>query len=147
MLISSDGTYQNTAEAEGYSTLNGRKATDASVAGEKPDPFIDGDVSPSGPTFFQLKKGPLYIPQGFSPNNDGINDLFIISNAQGKVVSLDVYNRRGNRVYKSSQYKDDWDGRCTEGISLGQDLPVGTYYYIIVIDNADKYVGYITINR
>jgi gliding motility-associated-like protein len=147
MLLSSDGTYQNSATAEAYSVSNGSKATDASVSGLKPDPFVDGDITPSGPTFFQLKKGPMYIPEGFSPNGDGINDVFIVSNAQGKVINLEVFNRWGNRVYKSVSYKNDWDGKCTEGIYLGQDLPVGTYYYIIVIDNVDKRVGYITINR
>lgn len=146
-LNASEETYQNNAVAEGYSTLNGQKAVDASVAGLLPDPYVKGDVSPSGPTFFKLKRGPLFIPEGFSPNNDGINDVFIVSNSQGKTVSLEVYNRWGNRVYKSTTYKNDWDGRCTEGIYLGQDLPVGTYYYLVVIDNQDKYMGYITINR
>ncbi len=147
VLLATDGTYQNSAIAEGFSSVSGQKTTDASVAGEKPDPFVSGDVTPSGPTFFQLKKGPLYIPEGFSPNNDGINDLFIISNSQGKTIKLEIYNRWGNIVYKSSAYKNDWDGRCTVGIFLGEDLPVGTYYYIVVIDDTDKRVGYITINR
>ncbi|MGV3509875.1 MAG: Ig-like domain-containing protein [Sphingobacteriaceae bacterium] len=146
-LISTEGSFQNTAIAEGYSSTSDQKTTDASVAGDKPDPFTTGDVTPSGPTFFHLKKGPLYIPEGFSPNGDGINDLFIVSNSQGRIVNLDVYNRWGNRVYKSSAYENNWDGRCTEGVFIGQDLPVGTYYYIIVIDNTDKHVGYITINR
>lgn len=146
-LISTEGSFQNTALAEGYSSTSDQKTTDASVAGDKPDPFTTGDVTPSGPTFFHLKKGPLYIPEGFSPNGDGINDVFIVSNSQGRIVNLDVYNRWGNRVYKSSAYENNWDGRCTEGVFIGQDLPVGTYYYIIIIDNKDKHVGYITINR
>lgn len=147
VLLKSEGTFQNTALAAGFSAINGAKATDASVAGVNPDPFTPGDVTPSGPTFFELKKGPLYIPEGFSPNNDGINDLFIVSNSQGKKIFLDVYNRWGNRVYKSTSYQNDWDGRCSEGIYVGQDLPSGTYYYIVVIDDTDKHMGYITINR
>ena len=147
LLSNSDIDYQNIAAAEAISVINGSKTTDASVAGEKPDPFAIGDVTPSGPTFFKLVKGNLYIPEGFSPNNDGINDLFIISNAQGNTISMNIFNRWGNRVYKSSDYKNDWGGRCTEGITVGQDLPVGTYYYIIIIDNEEKHVGYITLNR
>ncbi|MFD2162936.1 Ig-like domain-containing protein [Paradesertivirga mongoliensis] len=146
-LVSSEGMYQNSAIAEASSGLNGMKTLDASVAGDIPDPFEPGNVTPSGPTFVELVKGPLYIPEGFSPNGDGINDVFIISNSQGKKINLDVYNRWGNRVYKSTDYQNNWDGRCTEGISLGQDLPVGTYYYIAIIDDKDKYMGYITINR
>ncbi|MBC8053218.1 MAG: tandem-95 repeat protein [Sphingobacteriaceae bacterium] len=149
ILITTDGFYQNRAIAEGYSVINGSKTTDASVSGNKPDPedYPAGDVSAEGPTFVKLVRGPLYIPQGFSPNGDGVNDVFIISNSLGKRIHLDVFNRWGNRVYKSSSYQNDWDGRCTEGIYLGQDLPVGTYYYIVVIEDKDKFMGYITINR
>lgn len=146
-LATDDGTYKNEAFAEAYSSLNGTKTTDASVAGDKPDPLVPGDVSPASPTIFELFRIPLFIPEGFSPNNDGINDLFVITNSAGRSISFDVYNRWGNRVYKSTAYKNDWDGRCTEGIYIGQDLPVGTYYYVIVIDNGKKNVGYITISR
>lgn len=146
-LVSREGSFENNAFAEGESTLTGKKATDQSVSGGKPDPFVTGDISPFGPTFFHLTKGPLYIPEGFSPNNDGINDFFVISNSLGSIIELDVFNRWGNRVHKSQAYKNDWDGRCTEGISIGQDLPGGTYYYIIIIDKKDKHVGYITISR
>ncbi|MBC7913363.1 MAG: tandem-95 repeat protein [Pyrinomonadaceae bacterium] len=146
-LVSGEGTYQNNATGTAYSTLSGLQTTDQSVAGDKPDPNSDGDVSIFGPTFVEIKKGPLYIPEGFSPNGDGVNDFFVISHSQGKNINLDVYNRWGNRVYKSTAYKNDWDGRCTEGIFVGQDLPVGTYFYIIVIDNLDKSIGYITINK
>jgi len=146
-LATDDGTYQNEALAEAYSSLNGTKTVDASVAGDKPDPIAAGDVTPSSPTIFELSRIPLFIPEGFSPNNDGINDLFVITNSAGRTIFLDVYNRWGNRVYKSTAYKNDWDGKCTEGIYIGQDLPVGTYYYVIVIDKGKKFVGYITISR
>jgi gliding motility-associated-like protein len=147
MLSDAEGFFQNTAIVEGYSVLSGTKTDDASVSGVRPDPFTPGNVTPLGPTVVELKKGPLYIPEGFSPNNDGINDVFIVSNSQGKKIHLDVYNRWGNRVYKSSSYQNDWDGRCSEGIYLGQDLPAGTYYYIVIIDDKEKFMGYITINR
>lgn len=146
-LATDDGTYHNEAIAEAFSSLNGTKTTDASVAGENPDPITAGDVSPSSPTSFELSRVPLFIPEGFSPNNDGINDLFVITNSAGRTILLNIYNRWGNRVYKSTAYKNNWDGKCTEGIYLGQDLPVGTYYYVIVIDEGKKFVGYITISR
>jgi gliding motility-associated-like protein len=147
VLITVGGSYQNSAITQGFSAVSGLKTTDESVAGEKPDPFAEGDVTSKGPTFFTLTRGEMFIPEGFSPNNDGTNDLFIISNAQEKVIALEVFNRWGNKVYKSADYKNDWAGRCTEGIYIGQDLPVGTYYYIAVIDNEEKRMGYITINR
>ena len=141
------GTYQNSATAEGISSITGLKVTDVSTNGLKPDPTNAGDVSPSESTPIQLDVPPAFVPAGFSPNGDGTNDKFIIQNAQGKQVSLEVYNRWGNRVYKSVDYKNDWGGEVTEGFFIGRDIPDGTYYYIIIIENKDKYAGFITINR
>ena len=69
----------------------------------------------------------LFIPDAFSPNHDGINEQFIIAHAETMRVKLEVFNRWGNSVYKSDDYKNDWDGKGT-GVLLGQDLPTGTYY-------------------
>ena len=69
----------------------------------------------------------LFIPDAFSPNHDGTNEQFIIAHAETMRVKLEVFNRWGNSVYKSDDYKNDWDGKGT-GVLLGQDLPTGTYY-------------------
>ena len=90
----------------------------------------------------------IFIPAGFSPNNDGKNDTFILYNtANQALISLEVYNRWGNLVHRSADYKNGWDGRCTEGIHIGEDVPAGTYYYIVILSNKDNYTGYLTINR
>ncbi len=141
------GLFQNTATAEASSTVNGIKVTDKSTNGLKPDPAANNDVSPSDATPIQLDAQPTYVPQGFSPNGDGQNDKFIIQNAVGKHVSLEVYNRWGNRVYKSADYQNDWGGEVTEGFFVGRAIPDGTYYYIIIVEKSDKYTGFITINR
>jgi gliding motility-associated-like protein len=146
-LLLNDGLFQNTAIAEGYSSITGFKVTDKSTNGLKPDPTTAGDVSPFDATPVELKLKTTFVPQGFSPNGDGVNDYFFIQNALNKNVALEVYNRWGNRVYKSNEYRNDWDGRCTEGFFTGRDIPDGTYFYVIVIDKKDKYQGYITINR
>ena len=91
--------------------------------------------------------GYLGIPNIFTPNGDGMNDKFVIRNPDGKQIALEVYNRWGNRVYKSVDYQNDWGGEVTEGFFVGRDIPDGTYYYIIIIGESDKYVGFITINR
>jgi hypothetical protein len=49
-------------------------------------------------------------------------------------------------VYKSTNYVNDWDGKSNKGLYIGQDLPSGTYYYIVRYDSR-KYVGFITLNR
>ena len=138
--------FLNIANAEGTS-VTGIKTTDVSTNGLSPDPNHDGNVSPSEPTPVDLQRPKEFIPGGFSPNGDGTNDRFVIENTGFKRLSLEVFNRWGNRVYRSNDYKNDWDGRCTEGISIGQDLPEGTYFYIVILDGKEKFVGHITLKR
>jgi gliding motility-associated-like protein len=146
-LTNKEGVFLNFAEAKATVSSNGSIVTDRSTSGFKPDPTTAGDVSPSDPTLIELKFPPLFIPGGFSPNNDGTNDLYVIRNTNNRKINIEVFNRWGNRVYKSSDYKNDWDGKCAEGLCLGQDLPPGTYYYIVLLDGIEKYTGYITLNR
>ena len=69
----------------------------------------------------------LNIPNAFSPNNDGINDVFKIK-VEGYFLMkyLRIYNRWGQLMYESRDVNLGWDGRKT-----GSDLPVGTYYWIL----------------
>jgi gliding motility-associated-like protein len=137
-------TYNNSATAEG-SSITGLKTTDESTDGLKPD--NGGDVSPKTPTPVDLTRPLEFIPEGFSPNRDGTNDTFVISNSGNKRINLEIYNRWGNIVYKNTDYKNDWAGQSNQGIRVGNDLPEGTYFYVIVLDGKDKYVGSITLKR
>jgi len=142
-----DGSFSNSATAEGFSVSDNSKTTDVSTDGTKPDPITAGDVSPSQPTVVNLIKEDLFIPGGFSPNNDGINDYFVVGNTNGKKINLSIFNRWGNLIYQSKSYQNDWNGKTTEGVHVGEEVPAGTYYYILTIDGTDRRVGYITINR
>jgi gliding motility-associated-like protein len=148
-LGTEEGRFNNFAIAEGYAENSGTLTQDQSTDGLIPDPDSakPGDVTPSELTPVTLVKAPMKIPEGFSPNGDGINDFFVVENALGKTINLEVYNRWGNRIYRSKDYKNTWDGRTTEGIYIGSDVPVGTYYYTITIDGKDRKVGVLTINR
>jgi mucin-2 len=77
----------------------------------------------------------LVIPDGFSPNNDGINDEFIIKNLRENYPNfrLEIYNRYGNILYKGNINTPNWAGTTSEGgIKLGDStLPVGVYFYIL----------------
>ncbi|GAT63464.1 Ig-like domain-containing protein, partial [Paludibacter jiangxiensis] len=93
----------------------------------------------------------LIIPDAFTPNQDGHNDKFTIIHSSRITISLEVFNRWGNKVYESNDYQNDWDGKGS-GHLLGQNLPSGTYYYIIVIRNTEtnkveKLASYITLRR
>ncbi|MEO6729203.1 MAG: gliding motility-associated C-terminal domain-containing protein [Candidatus Dojkabacteria bacterium] len=136
----------NTAVIEATSITDGAKATDQSTDGIKPDPLVPADVNPAVPTPINLSLTTLYIPKGFSPNGDGIHDNFVIKHDPSLPLELEIYNRWGNIVYRSTTYDNKWDGKCTEGIYIGQDLPPGTYYYIVNY-NATKNVGFLTLNR
>jgi len=69
----------------------------------------------------------LDIPNIFSPNNDGINDTWVINHLTDfKNNTVDIFNRYGQSVFHSLGYGTPWDGKLN-----GLPLPIGTYYYVI----------------
>ncbi|RYY88778.1 MAG: T9SS type B sorting domain-containing protein [Chitinophagaceae bacterium] len=81
------------------------------------------------------------IQKGISPNGDGLNDYFDL---EGQNVSkLEIFNRYGTIVYKQSNYTTQWHGQ-TDG---GDELPDGTYYYVIERSAGETKTGWIYINR
>ena len=69
----------------------------------------------------------IAIPNAFSPNGDGINDVWDIEALETYPESeTNVFNRYGQLVFHSQGYNRPWDGRFN-----GRPLPVGTYYYTI----------------
>ncbi|MDF2433866.1 MAG: hypothetical protein JWP44_3497 [Mucilaginibacter sp.] len=73
----------------------------------------------------------ISIPNTFTPNGDGVNDKWDIQNLndyQNCVVR--VFDRYGAEVYSSKGYYNPWDGTRN-----GQRLPIGTYYYVINLNN------------
>lgn len=92
----------------------------------------------------------FFIPDGFSPNGDGINDLFVIRGIEMYPQnSIAIYNRWGNIVYKASPYQNKWDGRSIFGLIIdGDELPVSTYFYLFDFGNGMKIIkGTIYLNR
>jgi len=89
-----------------------------------------------------LDGNPLNIPNAFSPNNDGINDTWVIRNIQYYPENeLMVLNRWGNEVYRQQHYKNEWDGG---------GLNEGSYFYKLKVNFCDEekvITGYITIVR
>jgi gliding motility-associated-like protein/uncharacterized repeat protein (TIGR01451 family) len=92
----------------------------------------------------------FFIPEGFSPNGDMINDLFVIRGIlnfpNNKII---IFNRWGNKVYGAEPYDNKWDGTTTEGLTLGgSELPVGTYFYLLDLGDGSKVLkGSIYLNR
>jgi gliding motility-associated-like protein len=91
----------------------------------------------------------VFVPEGFSPDEDGSNDVFVIYGLKGQRVTLKVFNRWGNLVYESDNYQNNWDGTCTTGLILaGERLPESTYYYLVQIEGENETrKGYLTLWR
>ena len=92
----------------------------------------------------------FFIPQGFSPNGDGTNDLFVIRGiGQYPLNTFTIFNRWGNKVFDAIPYKNEWNGKSTSGIRVGGDeLPVGTYFYVLDLgDGSDIIKGTIYLNK
>jgi gliding motility-associated-like protein len=81
------------------------------------------------------------IPKGISPNGDGDNDFFDLTNLN--VQNLQIFNRYGMEVYSKSDYKKEWNGK-TNG---GKELPDGTYYYIVNFATGKTKTGWVYINK
>jgi gliding motility-associated-like protein len=84
------------------------------------------------------------IPNAFSPNGDGVHDKWEIAFLNSYPgATVEIYNRYGQVVYKSSGYDKPWDGRFN-----GNPVPVGTYYYLINPKNGRKQIsGFVDVIR
>ena len=91
----------------------------------------------------------ILIPQGFSPNNDGIGDKWIVNNIENYPNNtLLIFNRWGEEVFSATPYLNTWDGKASGGFNPGAGLPVGTYWYILDLgDDSKARKGYIYLNR
>ena len=87
-----------------------------------------------------------FIPDVFSPNGDGVNDLWnveMLDRFPGHTVQL--FNRWGNVIWEAEGNFAGWDGRN----SKGGEMPVGAYFYIIELNDptAKVYKGSVTLIR
>ena len=90
-------------------------------------------------------KDVITVPTGFTPDGDGINDIFVIPGIEeNSIVSLQIFNRYGNVVYTNGNYQNDWDGTSSKS---GLDLPDGTYFYVLEVNAVQTKSGYVYINR
>lgn len=82
----------------------------------------------------------LAIPNAFSPNNDGFNDVFIPQKSECiEESNVRILNRWGSEVYFSSALNVGWDGR-----SQNSEVPDGTYFWIVEYTTFTKEKGTIT---
>jgi len=91
----------------------------------------------------------LIIPDAFSPNGDGTNDVYTITNIENYPKNnFVVFNRWGNKVFEATPYVNTWDGSSQFGSMFGELLPESTYYYVLDPGTGDEaYTGFIYLRR
>ena len=90
---------------------------------------------------FDANSTTCLIQKGISPNNDDLNDTFDLTGFNVKQLTL--FNRYGGKVYAKANYTNEWNGQSDKG----DELPDGTYYYVIERDGMEAKTGWIYINR
>jgi len=106
-------------------TVSPSTSTDYQVTG------ISNGCSSTAAVTVHVKLAPLqecsiYMPNSFSPDNDGLNDILIPKMFNAEVISFVIINRWGQKVFESNRSDYGWDGTF-----LGQLAPSDTYAYRI----------------
>ena len=68
----------------------------------------------------------LWIPTSFTPNGDGINDLFLVKGVAITSFEMLIFNRWGQKIWKSNDINEGWDGRYKF-----DPVQMGGYPYVI----------------
>lgn len=85
----------------------------------------------------ELCENAIVIPNIFTPNDDGINDVFYIKSLQPN-TAMNIYNRWGSIVYSSTNYQNNWNG---------ENNSEGVYYYIVQLPFGTTKKGTVTLLR
>ncbi|PBI83133.1 hypothetical protein BSF41_46050 [Flavobacterium sp. ACN2] len=142
--------------------VNEKGAVSDPLPGKPYEKLITAQVSGYGLfTMALVKKAPpiseeVEIFNALSPNDDGLNDSFVIKGIdQFPDNQVEIYNRWGVKVYEAKSYNESdnmfrgySDGRAT--IKRGDKLPTGTYFYILKYNTGNKVkerTGYLYINN
>jgi gliding motility-associated-like protein len=91
-----------------------------------------------------LVRKQIVVPNTFTPNGDGINDLWSIKYIDRLPNNrVSIYNRYGTLIKNIRNYDGSWNGTNNSG----QSVPSGVYYYVIQLDERTRQSGYVTIIR
>jgi len=147
------GTYYNTAFAKGTINFGANESNTKIITSSNGNIFNANFLKT--PIIINPSLNVFEIPGGFSPNNDRINDFFVLKNTEKYNIKLEVFNRWGTKVYESKEfYYNDWDGKSNQNISgLNIELAAGTYYYVVHIFDKntgkliERKIGFIILKR
>lgn len=94
-----------------------------------PYKYMSGTITDFSNDVYSLvvkDKDDVYIPQIFSPNGDGINDILFAYGHRFESMQLVIYNRLGEMVFETTDNKIGWDGKFR-----GKDAQSGVYVYYL----------------
>lgn len=82
---------------------------------------------------------PVYIPNAFSPNGDGQNDIFFVQTGPRvqQVMAFRIFNRWGSLVFEKTQFLPNDPASGWDGLHLGKEMPAGVYIFIAVLQMTD----------
>ena len=78
----------------------------------------------------------LYIPNTFTPNNDGVNDAFFARGDGITNFKMSIYDRWGNMIFYSDDINKGWDGRANGGAEVAA---IDAYVYVIIATDLKKH--------
>ena len=104
--------------------------------------YIVGGLAANGCRAFDTlhvivdKRDNLFVPSAFSPNGDGKNDVFKVTNLSfQRIMEFRVFNRWGQEVFNTNDHRRGWDGTWE-----GKPQEMGTYSYLIRVAYPDGFV-------
>jgi len=111
---------------------------------------LDGCVDTAIRYVHILEEYMVFAPNGFTPNSDGINDMFmpIGIGIDPDNFKLMIYNRWGDKIYETKDMNQPWDGKANNGKRVAQNE-----VYIWVLSTVDpkqakhEYIGHVTLFR
>ncbi len=87
----------------------------------------DNNNETSSSNLIRVERPPVIaVPSSFTPNGDSLNDVFVVAGKYIKSVDLSILNRWGSTIYQVN-------GSSWDGTSNGNQVPLGTYVYHIII--------------
>ncbi|WP_165453907.1 T9SS type B sorting domain-containing protein [Hyunsoonleella flava] len=89
-----------------------------------------------------ITQGDIFIPKYFTPNNDGINDIWKVVDLNGSVNNISIYDRYGKLIKFLPNNAEGWNGTYNNKV-----LPNDTYWYEVVLDNRNVLRGYFALKR
>ncbi|WP_298423776.1 gliding motility-associated C-terminal domain-containing protein [uncultured Kordia sp.] len=98
----------------------------------------DGCVSMKS---FSVVNSMCSFPNGISPNGDGLNDIWNL--AAFRVQEVEIFSSHGRSLYKKVNYVDEWHGQTNDN----DELPVGTYFYVLKLEDGQTKHGWIYLNK